>query len=276
MLIGEVSKHSGVSARMLRHYDSVGLVSSTGRFQSGYRQYSAEDVRRLFHVEAGTRSGRRAAVASGRVVTNRLSRRRPSPLVVTAPGTELRGVDSRLGRGSILLVGCGGFEITDGVESSQRREGHPADRCEQANAADDKPRPRPQQFPREPAGGCSDGDRTVGDPTDTCIDAAQALSWRSELAHGEGNAAGRRRAHAVEKPQGRQAPHRQSPRASWADDGQLARARQSRAVRKTSARPVLNRGSIHGTSDAPSSAPTAPTVSDSPRPAAPIASSLTA
>ena len=108
MLIGEVSKHSGVSARMLRHYDSVGLVSSTGRFQSGYRQYSAEDVRRLFHVEAGTRSGRRAAVASGRVVTNRLSRRRPSSLVVTAPGTELRGVDSRLGRGSILLVGCGG------------------------------------------------------------------------------------------------------------------------------------------------------------------------
>ena len=55
MLIGEVSKQSGISARMLRHYDSIGLVSPTGRTQGGYRQYSEEDVRRLFHVE-GLRS----------------------------------------------------------------------------------------------------------------------------------------------------------------------------------------------------------------------------
>lgn len=55
MLIGEVSERSGISARMLRHYDSIGLVSPTGRTQGGYRQYSDEDLRRLFHVE-GLRS----------------------------------------------------------------------------------------------------------------------------------------------------------------------------------------------------------------------------
>jgi DNA-binding transcriptional MerR regulator len=55
MLIGEVSKQSGISARMLRHYDRIGLVSPTGRTQGGYRQYSEEDVRRLFQVE-GLRS----------------------------------------------------------------------------------------------------------------------------------------------------------------------------------------------------------------------------
>ncbi|MFR9802992.1 MerR family transcriptional regulator [Pseudonocardia sp. RS010] len=55
MLIGEVSTQSGISARMLRHYDSIGLVSPTGRTRGGYRQYSEEDVRRLFHVE-GLRS----------------------------------------------------------------------------------------------------------------------------------------------------------------------------------------------------------------------------
>lgn len=55
MLIGEVSERSGVSARMLRHYDSIGLVSPTERTQGGYRQYSEEDIRRLFHVE-GLRS----------------------------------------------------------------------------------------------------------------------------------------------------------------------------------------------------------------------------
>lgn len=55
MLIGEVSRRTGISARMLRHYDRIGLVSPSGRAQSGYRQYSEEDLLRLFHVE-GLRS----------------------------------------------------------------------------------------------------------------------------------------------------------------------------------------------------------------------------
>lgn len=52
MLIGELSERSGVSARMLRHYDSIGLVSPRARTHGGYRRYSEEDIRRLFHVEA--------------------------------------------------------------------------------------------------------------------------------------------------------------------------------------------------------------------------------
>ncbi|MEV6349705.1 HEAT repeat domain-containing protein [Actinoplanes sp. NPDC051851] len=52
MLIGEVARRSGVSVRMLRHYDSLGLVRPTGRTVGGYREYSAEDARRIFHVES--------------------------------------------------------------------------------------------------------------------------------------------------------------------------------------------------------------------------------
>ncbi|MFE6412504.1 MerR family transcriptional regulator [Streptomyces sp. NPDC057837] len=52
MLIGEVAKRSGVSARMLRHYESLGLVRPSGRTGSGYREYSAEDIRRIFHIES--------------------------------------------------------------------------------------------------------------------------------------------------------------------------------------------------------------------------------
>ncbi|MFF5360401.1 MerR family transcriptional regulator [Streptomyces scabiei] len=52
MLIGDVARHSGVSTRMLRHYDALGLVQPTGRTVSGYREYSAEDVRKIFHVES--------------------------------------------------------------------------------------------------------------------------------------------------------------------------------------------------------------------------------
>ncbi|QWF77858.1 HEAT repeat domain-containing protein [Amycolatopsis sp. CA-230715] len=52
MLIGEVARRSGVSTRMLRHYDSLGLVRPTGRTVGGYREYSAGDIRRIFHVES--------------------------------------------------------------------------------------------------------------------------------------------------------------------------------------------------------------------------------
>lgn len=52
MLIGEVARRSGVSARMLRHYESLGLVRPSGRTGSGYREYSDEDIRRIFHIES--------------------------------------------------------------------------------------------------------------------------------------------------------------------------------------------------------------------------------
>ncbi|MFI0982551.1 HEAT repeat domain-containing protein [Streptomyces sp. NPDC021093] len=52
MLIGEVARKSGVSARMLRHYESLGLVRPTGRTVGGYREYSGEDIRRIFHIES--------------------------------------------------------------------------------------------------------------------------------------------------------------------------------------------------------------------------------
>nr|WP_272921050.1 MerR family transcriptional regulator [Streptomyces sp. SID5466] len=51
-MIGEVARRSGVSARMLRHYESLGLVRPSGRTGSGYREYSGEDVRRIFHIES--------------------------------------------------------------------------------------------------------------------------------------------------------------------------------------------------------------------------------
>lgn len=51
MLIGEVAKRSGVSARMLRHYESLGLIDPSERTPNGYREYSAADIGRIFHIE---------------------------------------------------------------------------------------------------------------------------------------------------------------------------------------------------------------------------------
>jgi DNA-binding transcriptional MerR regulator len=52
MRIGDVSDRSGVSVRMLRHYDSIGLLSPTGRTSAGYRDYSPADLHRLLDIEA--------------------------------------------------------------------------------------------------------------------------------------------------------------------------------------------------------------------------------
>jgi DNA-binding transcriptional MerR regulator len=52
VLIGELSRRTGVSARMLRHYDSVGLMSPTGRSAGGYREYSHNDIHRIFQIES--------------------------------------------------------------------------------------------------------------------------------------------------------------------------------------------------------------------------------
>lgn len=37
---------------MLRHYESLGLLHPSGRTGSGYREYSGEDIRRIFHIES--------------------------------------------------------------------------------------------------------------------------------------------------------------------------------------------------------------------------------
>ncbi|MGZ8179238.1 MerR family transcriptional regulator [Williamsia sp. SKLECPSW1] len=55
MRIGELSRISGISTRMLRHYDAMGLVSPGRRNGNGYRDYTDADIDRLFRVE-GLRS----------------------------------------------------------------------------------------------------------------------------------------------------------------------------------------------------------------------------
>ena len=47
MKIGAASTESGVSQRMIRHYEKIGLVPQPPRRDSSYRDYSDADVQRL-------------------------------------------------------------------------------------------------------------------------------------------------------------------------------------------------------------------------------------
>ena len=47
MKIGAASKQSGVSQRMIRHYEALGLVPKAARRESGYRDYDEKDVHTL-------------------------------------------------------------------------------------------------------------------------------------------------------------------------------------------------------------------------------------
>ncbi|CAM5350295.1 hypothetical protein Q092_01194 [Pseudomonas aeruginosa CF77] len=47
MNIGEASTASGVSAKMIRHYEDIGLLPPASRTDAGYRQYGDKDVSKL-------------------------------------------------------------------------------------------------------------------------------------------------------------------------------------------------------------------------------------
>lgn len=48
--IGVAAQRAGISARMVRHYESLGLISGVARTDSGYRQYTEADVHALHFI----------------------------------------------------------------------------------------------------------------------------------------------------------------------------------------------------------------------------------
>ena len=82
MQIGEASSRSGVSAKMIRHYESIGLIPAADRRDSNYRDYGAaalhrhgylrrardlgfsiEEIRELLRLWSARRRSRRAVTA---------------------------------------------------------------------------------------------------------------------------------------------------------------------------------------------------------------------
>jgi Cu(I)-responsive transcriptional regulator len=53
MNIGEAAAAAGVTAKMIRHYEQIGLIPEAGRTGAGYRTYGPKDLSTLSFIRRG-------------------------------------------------------------------------------------------------------------------------------------------------------------------------------------------------------------------------------
>ena len=95
MNIGQLSKESGVSAKMIRHYEAIGLLPRPPRSEAGYRRYQPSDVQLLSFVRRARAVGFATAEIKGLVVMW-LDRRRSAREVRALAGRHLATIETRI------------------------------------------------------------------------------------------------------------------------------------------------------------------------------------
>jgi MerR family copper efflux transcriptional regulator len=94
MNIGEAAQSTGISAKMIRHYESVGLVAAPNRTDAGYRQYTDADVHTLRFIRHARDLGFSIAEI-GELVSLWHDRSRPSRQVKALASAHIQALDDK-------------------------------------------------------------------------------------------------------------------------------------------------------------------------------------
>lgn len=92
--IGQAAAASGVSAKMIRHYEEMGLLPAAQRTDSGYRQYGDVDVQTLRFIRHSRDLGF-SLPEIARLVSLWQDRSRPSREVKALARTHIRELDEK-------------------------------------------------------------------------------------------------------------------------------------------------------------------------------------
>ena len=94
MNIGQAATASGVSAKMIRHYEQVGLFPEPDRTDAGYRQYSEKEVHTLRFIRQARDLGF-SIQQIGELVGLWQNRRRPSRQVKALAEAHIKELEQK-------------------------------------------------------------------------------------------------------------------------------------------------------------------------------------
>jgi Cu(I)-responsive transcriptional regulator len=92
--IGQAAAASGVSAKMIRHYEEVGLLPAARRTESGYRQYDESEVQTLRFIRHSRDLGF-SIPEIAQLVSLWQNRRRPSREVKALAREHIRELEEK-------------------------------------------------------------------------------------------------------------------------------------------------------------------------------------
>ena len=95
MNIGGAASRSGVSAKMIRHYEQIGLIPAARRTDSGYRTYTGDDVHALGFIRQARNLGF-SIKQIGNLLGLWRNQRRPSSKVKALALAHIAELDERI------------------------------------------------------------------------------------------------------------------------------------------------------------------------------------